>query len=127
MYVGDGNDGTVPARFYRSDDVAAAGTPVFSDLTNSQNIDYCTGQCWYDNVVYSPPGKPNIVYLGGSYSYNSYGFTTNGRAFLRSANAGSSFTDMTWDATKAPTPAGSCCQPNSIAPNGQCTQTVMRL
>ena len=25
---------------------------------------------------------------------------------------------MTWDATTNPTPAGSCCQPNSIAPNG---------
>jgi hypothetical protein len=118
MYVGDGNDGTVPARFYRSDNVAT-GTPVFTDLTTSQNSDYCTGQCWYDNVVYSPAGKPDIVYLGGSYSYNSYGFTTNGRAFLRSGNAGSSFTDMTWDATTNPTPAGSCCQPNSIAPNGQ--------
>ena len=117
MYVGDGNDGTVPARFYRSDNVAT-GTPTFTDLTTSQNRDYCTGQCWYDNVVYSPPGKPDVVYLGGSYSYDSYGFTTNGRAFLRSANAGSSFTDLTWDATTNPTPAGSCCQPNSIAPNG---------
>ena len=117
MYVGDGNDGTVSARFYRSDNVAT-GTPVFTDLTNSQNSGYCTGQCWYDNVVYSPPGKPDVVYLGGSYSYNTYGFTTNGRAFLRSADKGSSFTDMTWDATTNPTPAGSCCQPNSIAPHG---------
>src|SRR5207244_11764544 len=25
---------------------------------------------------------------------------------------------MTWDATTNPTPPGSCCQPNSIAPNG---------
>jgi hypothetical protein len=117
MYVGDGNDGTVPARFYRSDNVAT-GTPIFTDLTTSQNSDYCTGQCWYDNVVYSPPGKPDVVYLGGSFSYGTYGFTTNGRAFLRSADKGSSFTDMTWDATTNPTPAGSCCQPNSIAPNG---------
>jgi hypothetical protein len=117
MYVGDGNDQTVPARFYRSDSVAT-GTPVFTDLTTSQNSDYCTGQCWYDNIVYSPPGKPDIVYLGGSYSYNTYGFSTNGRAFLRSVNAGSSFTDITWDATTNPTPPGSCCQPNSIAPNG---------
>jgi hypothetical protein len=59
------------------------------------------------------------VYLGGAYSYNSYGFSTNGRAFIRSGNAGVSFTDMTWDATTNPTPAGSCCQPNSVAPNGQ--------
>src|SRR5205085_2883798 len=88
------------------------------DVTTTQNEDYCTGQCWYDNVVYSPPGKPGVVYLAGSYSYGSYGFTTNGRAFIRSADAGTSFTDMTWDATTNPTPPGSCCQPNPIAPNG---------
>ena len=117
MYVGDGNVGAPAARFYRSDDVAT-GSPTFSDLTTTQNIDYCTGQCWYDNVVYSPPGRPGIVYLGGSFSYGSYGFATNGRAFLRSSDAGASFTDMTWDATTNPTPPGSCCQPNSIAPNG---------
>src|SRR5438876_9328686 len=117
MYVGDGNVGAPAARFYRSDDVAT-GSPTFSDLTTTQNIDYCTGQCWYDNVVYSPPGRPGIVYLGGSFSYATYGFSTNGRAFLRSSDAGASFTDMTWDATTNPTPPGSCCQPNSIAPNG---------
>ena len=118
MYVGDGNTGSPAARFYRSDDVAT-GSPTFTDLTTTQNEDYCTGQCWYDNVVYSPPGKPDVVYLAGSYSYGSYGFTTNGRAFIRSADAGTSFTDMTWDATTNPTPPGSCCQPNPIAPNGQ--------
>src|SRR6266496_5538105 len=64
MYVGDGNTGSPAARFYRSDDVAT-GSPTFTDLTTTQNEDYCTGQCWYDNVVYSPPGKPDVVYLGG--------------------------------------------------------------
>jgi hypothetical protein len=117
MYVGDGNDGTDLARFYRTDD--ASGAAVFTDLTTDQNIDYCDGQCWYDNVVYSPSGKPDVVYVGGSFSYGSYGFTTNGRAFIRSADAGASFTDMTWDATTNPTPPGSCCQPNPIAPHGQ--------
>ena len=120
MYVGDGNSSDVGAnraRFYRSDNVET-GSPTFTDLTTDQNIGYCTGQCWYDNVVYSPPGKPNRVYLGGSYSYGTYGFSTNGRAFLRSSDDGASFTDMTWDATTNPTPPGSCCQPNSIAPNG---------
>jgi hypothetical protein len=117
MYVGIGNNGTDTARFYRTDD--AAGAAVFADMTTSQNSDYCTGQCWYDNVVYSPPGKPDVVYLGGSYSYGSYGITTNGRAFIRSADAGASFTDMTWDSTTNPTPPGSCCQPNPVAPNGQ--------
>ena len=120
MYVGEGTGsdaGANRARFYRTND--AAGAAVFADLTTSQNSGYCTGQCWYDNVVYSPPGKSDVVYLGGSYSYGSYGHTTNGRAFIRSADAGTSFTDMTWDATTNPTPPGSCCQPNPIAPNGQ--------
>jgi hypothetical protein len=120
MYVGVGNSSDVGAnraQFYRSDDVAT-GSPTFTNLTTDQNIGYCTAQCWYDNVVYSPPGRPGVVYLGGSYSYATYGFSTNGRAFLRSSDAGVSFTDMTWDATTNPTPPGSCCQPNSIAPNG---------
>jgi hypothetical protein len=119
MYVGDGNDGTNAARFYRSDDVAT-GSPTFTDLTTAQNIDYCTGQCWYDNVVYSPPNKPDVVYLGGSYSYASYGLATNGRAFIRSADAGASFTDMTWDSTTNPLPPGQCCATgNTTAANGQ--------
>jgi hypothetical protein len=118
MYVGVGNDGTNAARFYRTDD--AAGAAVFTDLTTSQNIDYCDGQCWYDNVVYSPPGKPGVVYLGGSFSYGSYGLSTNGRAFIRSADAGASFTDMTWDATTNPLPPGQCCATgNTTAANGQ--------
>jgi hypothetical protein len=118
MYVGVGNDGTDAARFYRTDD--AAGAAVFTDLTTDQNIDYCDGQCWYDNVVYSPPGKPGVVYLGGSFSYGSYGLSTNGRAFIRSANAGASFTDMTWDATTNPLPPGQCCATgNTTAANGQ--------
>src|SRR5437660_710771 len=118
MYVGVGNDGTDAARFYRTDD--AAGAAVFTDLTTDQNIDYCDGQCWYDNVVYSPPGKPGVVYLGGSFSYGSYGLSTNGRAFIRSADAGASFTDMTWDATTNPLPPGQCCATgNTTAANGQ--------
>src|SRR5215471_14314293 len=118
MYVGDGNDGTDLARFYRTDD--AAGAAVFTDLTTSQNIDYCDGQCWYDNVVYSPPGKPDVLYLGGSFSYGSYGLSTNVRAFIRSADAGASFTDMTWDSTTNPLPPGQCCATgNTTAAHGQ--------
>src|SRR4030095_6957604 len=75
-------------------------------------------QCWYDNVVYSPPGKSDVVYLGGSFNYSQYGFRTNVRAFSRASDAGATFTDMTWDATTNPTPPGTCCQPNPIAPNG---------
>jgi hypothetical protein len=132
MYVGVGNSSEAAenlARLYRTDD--AAGAASFTDLTAvqdaspapNQTLGYCGdpsvgAQCWYDNVVYSPPGKPDVVYLGGSFNYSRYGFRNNGRAFIRSTNAGVTFTDMTWDATTNPTPPGSCCQPNPIAPNG---------
>jgi hypothetical protein len=127
MYVGDGNAGANAARLYRTDDAVTATDGSFTDLTAlqdassapNQTLGYCTGQCWYDNVVYSPPGKPDVVYLGGSFDYGNYGFRNNGRAFIRSTDAGVTFTDMTWDATTKPTPPGTCCQPNPIAPNGQ--------
>jgi hypothetical protein len=134
MYVGDGNSSVAAAnqaRLYRTDDAVHATDASFTDLTAvqqastapNQTLNYCGdpavgAQCWYDNVVYSPPGKPDVVYLGGSYNYSQYGFRNNGRAFIRSTNAGVTFTDMTWDATTNPTPPGSCCQPNPIAPNG---------
>ena len=122
MYVGDGNTGSPTAHFYRSDDVTTL-TPVFTDLTVTQSPagqtdNYCSGQCWYDNFVVTPAGYPDTVYLGGSFDYPTYGFATNGRGVLGSTDAGASFTDMTWDATTNPTPAGSCCQPNPVAPNG---------
>ncbi len=125
MYVGEGTSsdtGANRARLFRSDDVAT-GTPVFTDLTAAQSpagqtIGYCSGQCWYDNVVVTPAGYPDIVYIGGSYSYGSYGHATNGRAILLSTDAGASFTDLTWDATTNPPPPGSCCQHSPTAPNG---------
>jgi len=107
MYVGIGNQsdaGANRARFYRTDDATAA-VPIFTDLTTAQNIGYCTGQCWYDNVVYTPPGAPDVVYLGGSFSYDELlanpGATepgvSNGRGWLLSTNGGTSFTDLTQD------------------------------
>ncbi len=135
MYVGVGNSlitAANQARVYRTDDAAHATDATFTDLTAlqqasaapNQTLNYCGdpavggAQCWYDNVVYTPPGKPDVVYIGGSYSYTTAGGRNNGRAFLRSTNAGVTFTDMTWDATSNPTPAGTCCQGNPIAPNG---------
>jgi hypothetical protein len=100
MYVGDGNTsdaGANRARFWRTDD--AAGAAVFTDMTTPQNIGYCTAQCWYDNVVYSPPDAPDVVYLGGSYSYGQQHLQSNGRAVLQSIDGGATFTDMTLDST----------------------------
>jgi len=98
MYVGVGNQndtGVNRARFYRTDD--ASGAAVFSDMTTADTINYCTGQCWYDNVVYTPAGSPDVVYLGGSFLYPELHGPSNGRAWLLSTNAGTDFTDLTQD------------------------------
>ena len=95
MYVGVGNQQAPAARVYRTDD--ASGAAAFTDLTTTQNVDYCTGQCWYDNVVYTPAGSPDIVYLGGSFSYDQVHGASNGRAWLLSTDGGATFSDMTQD------------------------------
>ena len=104
MYVGVGNQGAPAARFYRTDD--AAGAAVFTDMTTPQVLNYCTGQCWYDNFVVSPAGYPDIVYVGGSYQYGEYGYTSNSRGVLLSTDGGATFTDMSWDASSDTTPNG---------------------
>src|SRR5437660_1060354 len=133
VYVGDGANSLTLTAFYRSDNATRPVSELFdgtsnvgwknltsSDRTNPYyaTFNYCTGQCWYDNFVVTPPGHPDEVFLGGSYQYGEYGFRSNGRAVLRSTNAGETFTDMTWDATTDPAPAGSCCDPTPYAPNG---------
>src|SRR6266542_3237285 len=103
MYVGEGNTGSPYSRVFRSDDVAT-GVPVWSDLTSASVSDprwgtfnFCTGQCWYDNFVYTPKGYPDVVYVGGSYSYGE--LTANHRGVVLSSDAGATWTDMTADAT----------------------------
>jgi hypothetical protein len=126
MYVGDGAQGDIfdgdtqvgfAARVYRTDD-AETTNPVFIDLTNDRNSNYCTGQCWYDNFVVTPAGHPDMVYLGGSFDYNSYGFSTNGRGILLSVDEGLHWSDVTADATQTPRAAGNCCWPNPNSPHG---------
>jgi hypothetical protein len=109
MYVHEGA-GNPTSRLFRSDSVAT-GTPAFVNLSSSDvaNPGYgthnvCTGQCWYDNFVYTPAGHPDIVYVGGSYLYGEQ--FSNKRGVMLSTDAGVTSTDMTMDATDSLHPNG---------------------
>jgi hypothetical protein len=110
MYVYEGSTGNPSARLFRSDDVAS-GVPVFVNLTTSDpasagygTFNLCTGQCWYDSFVYTPAGHPDIVYVGGSYSYGQS--LSNKRGVVLSTDAGVTSTDMTMDGTDPLHPNG---------------------
>jgi len=86
--------------------------------------DTCTGQCWYDEEVYTPAGLPDTVYVIGSYNYGELPCNTkgvgcgngrsNGRAVMYSTTAGDpdasasgtgvnrTFTDLTYDMQDTP-------------------------
>ena len=118
MYVHEGTRTTNPpnakanpnsSRLFRSDDVAT-GSPTFTDMSSDNPAlpgyafrGICDPQCWYDIFVYSPPGYPNMVYVGGDYFYGEV--TANKRGVL-SMDAGVSATDMTFDGTDSLHPNG---------------------
>jgi hypothetical protein len=112
LYLGIGQTGNPASAVYRSDSVAT-GSPTFTMLSSSDiatpgyaTFNYCEGQCWYDNFVYSPAGSPDTLYVGGSYAYGEPGTISNGRAVLLSTDAGATFSDVTMDATSALHPNG---------------------
>ncbi len=110
-------------------------------------FNFCTGQCWYDQYVYTPAGLPDIVYVLGSYNYGELPCNTkgvgcgngrsNGRAVLYSTTAGDpdasatgtalnrTFTDLTFDMQNDPL-ATWCAlgdavqQANGVAPGFTC-------
>ena len=107
-------------------------------------VNFCTGQCWYDQNVFTPknPLLPDTVYVIGSFQYGELPCLTkgvgcgnnrsNGRGVLYSDTAGDpdpsnndrTFTDLTYDAqdttaTWCALPAFSAClfAPNGIHPD----------
>ena len=124
MYLGIGQIQAPPAALYRSDSVSGGGTPSFTLLTSSDpanpgygTFNYCEGQCWYDNFVYTPAGNPDTVYVGGSYAYGETGNISNGRGVVLSTDAGMTFTDVTMDATDAVHPNGIHPDQHSLVTN----------
>jgi len=110
MYAYEGAQGSPRSRLERSDDVAT-GAPVWTNLTSTSTADsgwawdnLCGSQCWYDQFVHTPRGYPDIVYVGGSYSYGQS--TANKRGVVFSDDAGVTGYDMTFDGTDPIHPNG---------------------
>ena len=134
IYLGDSSDDLGIARVWRTDDAAAvagsatagynnAGWTELSSSTNGTNgflaYGYCqNGQCGYDDFVTSPAsqlgvtGHTNELWLGGSMNYDELPAyaglppRSNGRAVIRSVNAGSTAADVTWGDMSATLGAG---------------------
>ena len=127
--VGQGITGRFRRNDDVRDQPSATVQNTWIDLTSSvedtpgySSFGYCDPQCFYDQYVYAPAthaplsgASPDVVYLSGSnqYAENDWGpaspfyarnpgSTTgrsNGRALLLSTNGGTSFYDMTEDAS----------------------------
>jgi uncharacterized repeat protein (TIGR01451 family) len=68
------NDGVYhPATLWRTRSAGRHWTalPTGGTADNPDSIlDYCTTQCFYDNVISPDPKNANIVYVAGSYGYD---------------------------------------------------------
>ena len=120
MYSGDSSDDQGIAELWRTDQAdqavkklsnSKANLDAWTKLSSKTNgtpgytsYNYCqNGQCGYDDFVEVDPTNPDVVWLGGSMAYDELATPgqvtrSNGRAVVRSTNAGVSFTDMTDDA-----------------------------
>lgn len=112
IYIGDStlykdSSGSLVSGFLRSDDALAAS---FKAITLSSpdktkpgygTYNFCQGQCSYDIAVTANQADPDEVILSGSMNYDEIFYTpspSNGRAVVRSTDAGVHITDMTNDA-----------------------------
>lgn len=111
LYLGDGTafDGGkagLISGLFRTDDARAAAvsfTALSSATPGTDGYDsynFCQAQCSYDIAVTASSEAPDEVFLSGSMNYGEIFAAhkpSNGRAVIRSTDAGRSFTDMTND------------------------------
>jgi hypothetical protein len=117
IYLGQGSNriGAFPytdaSKVRRTDDARAAAvqwTTLSSNVRGTQAYstwDFCRDQCSYDMPIASPPGRPDEVWVGGVTQYQELPTRggvdrnmSNGRALMRSLDAGQTWTDMSGDA-----------------------------
>ena len=117
IYLGDSSEDLAYSALFRVDDASVPAADLTDGTDNPGWIslsdptpgtagfgswNFCHGQCGYDQFVNSPPGRPDEVWLGGAMNYDEiFGpapYRSNGRAVVRSTDAGETWDDMTNDA-----------------------------
>ncbi len=79
--TGQTTSGSNGGRLYRSDDGGATWT---QRISNS----FCGGQCFYDIAVGVDPTNPERVYLGGTGTTLTFGFSINGGTTFTASQSG---------------------------------------
>ncbi len=102
IYLGDESSDRGLSFLVKTDDADAVTPKTWTELSNPvpgtpgyASWHFCGDQCGYDEVVVSPPGHPDTVYIAGQMQYEEVGNRSNGRAVQVSTDGGTSFTDLT--------------------------------
>jgi uncharacterized repeat protein (TIGR01451 family) len=86
-----------PSRLWRTttNGLSWDALPTGGPASNPDSIlDYCTTQCFYDNVITVDPTNPNIVYVGGSYGYDQ---APGSGGVYRTTNGGQTWKSLGYD------------------------------
>ena len=95
LYVGYpalDSHGNTPSRVFKSTNGAASWFELPTGTGADSVLDYCGGQCSYDNVIEADPTNPNIVYAAGQFNY---GIGSGG--IFRSDDGGQTWKNLGWD------------------------------
>ena len=64
---------------------------------NTAIVDYCTPQCWYDNVIAVDPGNASVVYVGGSADNGTLFQSLNGGTSWNNVSSGNNLIELHCD------------------------------